>query len=243
MTTLEPRFERVPPIPEPPFDPTSLLVDGRSNWRLLSAAGLTGIVVSPCDGSLSLAISESASRRFTEASGSFGGLVPPSHVALTPDGSVILLDPRSRQLKRFDPCCCRFVDLPCSSTRPGGGAGISGILAVLPLAAIIYTWRIRGRDGRLASGTERQANCPAYVYPTAEPSRLGIPSPRPRACRTRASASREVPAMAARGGGVRSTALHLGPRSPERCDPSLHPVRPSGGGHHRARSSRTPRDR
>ena len=158
MTALEPRFERVPPIPEPPFDPTSLLIDDRSGWQVLSTAGLAGIVVSLCDGSLSLAVSESASRHFTEASGSFGGLVPPSHIALTPDGSVLLLDPVSRRLRRFDPCCCRFVDLPCSSKKPGGGARDlrhpGGIAVCGDQLYIADT----GRDGRLASGTSAGRN-------------------------------------------------------------------------------------
>jgi phage tail-like protein len=158
VIALEPRFDRVPRIPEPPFDPTSMLIDDRSGWNLESPAGLDGIEVSPCDGSLALGPSLQARRRFDEPSGSFGGLVPPSHVAVASDGSVFLLDRMSRRLKRFDPCCCRFVDLPCESKRPGGGARELRHPRAIGICGDRLYVVDTGRDGRLAAGTNPRRN-------------------------------------------------------------------------------------
>ena len=44
------------------------------------------------------------------------------HVAVAEDGSIYLLDRATVTLKRFDPCTCRFVDVPCFSRVRGGGA-------------------------------------------------------------------------------------------------------------------------
>jgi phage tail-like protein len=156
--TVIPQFDRVPPIPEPPFDPTSLLIDERSNWRLDSPASLVDVDVSRCDGSLSLSPSPLVRRTFTEPSGSFGGLVPPSNIAIAPGGGILLLNRTSRRLERFDPCCCEFVDLPCGSKKPGGGPRDlrhpGGIAVCGDRLYIADT----GRDGRLASGTNSRRN-------------------------------------------------------------------------------------
>lgn len=106
MTTLA----QLPPIPHPPHDPTSWLLNGRIGWRALelpSELQLTG------EQSLALALAPDSQRSLTEASGSFGGLIPPGYTALGPDGSIYLLDTQHAQLKRFDPCECRFVPVPC----------------------------------------------------------------------------------------------------------------------------------
>lgn len=96
-----------PPIPRPPNDPTSLLLDRRVGWR---AAELQQLIT---DRSLVMAPAPESQRLLTEQGGSFGGLRPPGNVALGPDGSIYLLDLENAQLKRFDPCECRFVTVPC----------------------------------------------------------------------------------------------------------------------------------
>src|SRR5579871_5824327 len=103
----------LPPIPQPPHDPRYLLLNPRVGWQpqVLTPSG--HVVVRPSDGALTLEMLPGAGRSLAEPSGSFGGLVPPSNVAVACDGSIFLLDPQSLQLKRFDPCCCKFVTVPC----------------------------------------------------------------------------------------------------------------------------------
>ena len=106
MTTLA----QLPPIPRPPHDPTSWLLNGRIGWRALELpSGLHLTDEQP----LALALAPDSQRSLTEASGSFGGLTPPGYTALGPDGSIYLLDTEHAQLKRFDPCECKFVPVPC----------------------------------------------------------------------------------------------------------------------------------
>jgi phage tail-like protein len=59
-------------------------------------------------------------RQLSESSGSFGGLTVPSNVALGPTGDVYLMDASTYQLKRFDPCECRFDVVPCFGGRGAG---------------------------------------------------------------------------------------------------------------------------
>ena len=95
----------LPPIPRPPHDPTSLLLNGRLGWSVLESVGVDAgeaIRLERFPGSL---------RALTEPSGSFGGLRPPANVALDDEGSVWLLD--GDVLKRFDPCECRFEEVAC----------------------------------------------------------------------------------------------------------------------------------
>jgi phage tail-like protein len=161
MIERPPRVARVPVIPEPPHDPTSLLIDSRTAWLAAEPDGFDGVVASPCDGSLTLAFSAEASRSFTESSGSFGGLSFPSNVALLPDGSLLLLDRSTLTLKRFDPCCCRFVDWPCTGGRrsfKGGGAREfrnPGGIAVCDTRLYVSD---TGRDGLLSTGTNPRRN-------------------------------------------------------------------------------------
>ena len=105
MTTLA----QLPPIPRPPHDPTSWLLNGRIGWRALELP--KGLQLTE-EQSLELAFAPESQRSLTEASGSFGGLIPPAYAALGPDGSIYLLDTQHAQLKRFDPCECRFVRVP-----------------------------------------------------------------------------------------------------------------------------------
>src|SRR6476619_4748788 len=102
--------ELLPPIPRPPHDPKFLLLNGRVGWR---EQQLTKAVVRPNDCELALEGLPGVGRSMLEASGSFGGLVAPSNVAVAGDGIVYLLDRATQELKRFDPCCCRFDAIPC----------------------------------------------------------------------------------------------------------------------------------
>ena len=107
---------RLLPVPAPPHDPTSWLLAGwigpapARGWQ---AAQLDAVRIDAASRQLVLAPAPEAARRLTEPSGSFGGRVPPRNVALTADGQVLLLDPATGAVLRFDPCRCAFVRLPC----------------------------------------------------------------------------------------------------------------------------------
>src|SRR5436305_12845571 len=105
----------LPPVPQPPHDPTWWRLDGRAGWR---ASLLKDVRVTPACCALALSPLPASLRRLEEASGSLGGLVPPSNVAPAADGSLFLLDAKAAELKRFDPCECRWAAVPCF-----GGAG------------------------------------------------------------------------------------------------------------------------
>ena len=97
---------RIPHIPAPPFEPTSLLLNQRTGWPADGSAW-DKVEAGP-DGVLRLAEDSSSLRQLTEPSGSLGGLVPPRNVALDDDGTIYLLDREQQRLKRFDRCACRF---------------------------------------------------------------------------------------------------------------------------------------
>jgi phage tail-like protein len=103
---------QLPPIPRPPHDPTSWLLNGRVGWRAMRLAPNEFHQLGE-EQSLLLALAPDSQRSLTEESGSFGGLTPPGNVALGPDGSIYLLDTQNAQLKRFDPCDCKFLPVPC----------------------------------------------------------------------------------------------------------------------------------
>src|SRR5437667_12821947 len=107
----------LPPIPQPPQDPTSWLLNARVGWR---SAGPPAVEQRFTDGALALAPEPESLPSLTDPSGSFGGLTLPTNMALGPDGSIFLLDQTTLQLKRFDPCACRFDVVPCFG---GSGAG------------------------------------------------------------------------------------------------------------------------
>ncbi|MCP4304303.1 MAG: hypothetical protein GY788_05375, partial [bacterium] len=121
----------LPPVPGPPQDPLSWLLDARTGWR---GARLDGVEVAPRDQSLALAPLAGSGRRLAEPGGGFGGLRLPSNVAAAPDGSLFLLDPQTGELKRFDPCRCRFEAVLCTAglgdqprqVLSPGGIGIRG---------------------------------------------------------------------------------------------------------------------
>ncbi len=109
-------FPYLPPVPEPPSDPTSLLLNAHVGWH---AQTLSGVELTACEGALVLSLRPEAQRAFTESSGSLGGLKTPSNVAIGPDCSIFLLDWQTVTLKRFDPCCCRFERVVCFGGRGG----------------------------------------------------------------------------------------------------------------------------
>jgi phage tail-like protein len=109
MTNAVPNpFWQLPPAPKPPNDPTWWLLNGRVGWQ---AAALDDVAIAGED--LGLLIIPGSGRLLTEASGSFGGLVLPGNAAQAADGSLYLLDAQAGQLKRFDPCDCRFQTVLC----------------------------------------------------------------------------------------------------------------------------------
>lgn len=109
---------RLLPAPAPPHDPYSVMLAGHIGpspsvgWRVRRT---TRIDLARGNGALVLSPAPAASRWLSEPSGSFGGLRPPSNVALTSTGDVLLLDAATGELRRFDPCACRFVTVPCAA--------------------------------------------------------------------------------------------------------------------------------
>src|SRR5215467_665564 len=109
MTSMRPNsFWQLPPAPNPPHDPTFLVLNGRVGWR---AAELDDVAIA--DDRLGLLIVSGSGRLLNEPSGSFGGLVLPGNSAGAGPGDLYLLDASTGQLKRFDPCDCRFNVVPC----------------------------------------------------------------------------------------------------------------------------------
>uniref|UniRef100_UPI0035CA0B24 phage tail protein n=1 Tax=uncultured Sphingomonas sp. TaxID=158754 RepID=UPI0035CA0B24 len=115
----------LPPPARPPHDPLSLRLGGDGGWP----AALIGSDTDSDGCALILPSAPGAARLLSEASGSLGGLVPPRNVAVDDAGFVWLLGARSGKLKRFDPCSCAFVTMPCTAgigkgaralTAPGG---------------------------------------------------------------------------------------------------------------------------
>lgn len=107
-------FALFPSPARPPHDPTWVDLDARRGWRAAAVAPVAALDVGD---ELRLAPSGTA-RRLDEPSGSFGGVVAPSTVAVAADCSIYLLDIVTRALRRFDRCECRFLTLPHT-----GGAG------------------------------------------------------------------------------------------------------------------------
>lgn len=128
------------PPPRPPHDPFHVLLDGRAGWRSDAHPALTQAVgPSPGSGGLALMRLPGSGFPLTDPFGSFGGLTWPSHVALLPGDALVLLDRGRGQLRRFDPCSCRFQDWPCLGgahadprrlLQPGGMASGCGRLYV-----------------------------------------------------------------------------------------------------------------
>lgn len=107
-------FLHLPPVPVPPYDPSSLLLNDHVGWQ---AQALDGVELTPCAGALTLSLRPEAQPSLVANSGSFGGLTAPANVALGPDCRVFLLDRRRLALKVFDPCRCCFERVPCLGGR------------------------------------------------------------------------------------------------------------------------------
>ena len=83
-----------------------------------ASLALNRVEESPADGSLGLSPTPGGGQPLTDAAGTFGGLQLPTGVATDNAGGIYLLDAASGKIKRFDPCECRFDEVPCT-----GGIG------------------------------------------------------------------------------------------------------------------------
>jgi phage tail-like protein len=107
----------LPVIPQPPDDPTWWLLNPRVGWH---TATVLNVGQAPVNSALALAPLPGSGRSLNEASGSFGGITLPLNVALGPDNNIYLLDTKTIELKRFDPCECLFKTVPCLGGKGKG---------------------------------------------------------------------------------------------------------------------------
>jgi phage tail-like protein len=120
LTTAQRAALHVGPASGLPHDPLALVLYAQAcaDPRAGFAAGqLDDVDVGACTRALTLLPSPSADRLLTENSGSFGGLVPPTNVAIAHDGNVYLVDRGRAVVKVFDPCDCAFKPMPCIVAR------------------------------------------------------------------------------------------------------------------------------
>lgn len=114
-------FELLPAIPRPPHDPLTLTLDGTRGWK---DHELKDVAIAARRGALTLAVT-AGGRALDEPSGSFGGLVPPSLVAVGEGCDVWLLDRKRSVLMKLDESACRFIDVPCFGEQ---GTGIRQLM-------------------------------------------------------------------------------------------------------------------
>jgi phage tail-like protein len=107
----------LPPVLKPPHDPLTLVLTGAGSLR---GETLDGVHLDSHTNRIVLDQARSVRRFLTEPSGTFGGLVLPTNVAMAADGSIYLLDRSTLTLKRFDPCECRFHPVPYFGGEGGG---------------------------------------------------------------------------------------------------------------------------
>ncbi|HEX4459534.1 MAG TPA: phage tail protein [Polyangia bacterium] len=105
----------LPPVPAPPHDPLSIVLDVRAGWR--SAGKPVDVEMSPLDCALALSPAPGGTAALADGAGTFGGLVLPDNAAFGPQHLLLLLDRQTTRLLRFDPCSCAFVKLPCIAGR------------------------------------------------------------------------------------------------------------------------------
>jgi len=99
----------LPPVQAPPHDPRALALGPRNGW---GEATFNGLHVDSLSCALTLDAAAARQRLLVESSGSFGGMAPPTNVAVTPAGDVFLVDRRQQRLLRYDACDCRFQRIP-----------------------------------------------------------------------------------------------------------------------------------
>lgn len=136
----------LPPVPRPPHDPLTLVLNGRLGWQALPGKppAVPAATIGPLGecGALALLPLPGSGRTLWEASGSFGGLALPRHLALASLGpcqqALLLFDARGRRLLRFDPCACAFTDTFCLRPQdprlPAGPATLAANCGRLYLA-------------------------------------------------------------------------------------------------------------
>lgn len=109
--------EFLPAASRPPHDPKRLPLNPDVGWRIAHA---DNIVTDVC-GHLQLDTKPELSRLLTEANGTLGGVLLPKQLAFTSSYGLLLLDQTNALLKKFDPCQCKFVTVPCTG---GVGSGV-----------------------------------------------------------------------------------------------------------------------
>lgn len=136
----------LPPVPRPPHDPLTLVLNGQLGWQALPGKppAVPAATIGPLGqcGALTLLPLPGSGRTLPEASGSFGGLVLPRHMALATLGpcqqALLLFDATGRRLLRFDPCACVFTDAFCLRPQdprlPSGPATLAASCGRLYLA-------------------------------------------------------------------------------------------------------------
>jgi phage tail-like protein len=101
----------LPPVPAPPHDPYSIVLDRRAGWRMSGA--VANVEISPLDNALVLGPAPGGSTPLADDAGTFGGLVLPDNAVFGPDCILLVLDRKRTRLLRFDTCDCTFVPLAC----------------------------------------------------------------------------------------------------------------------------------
>lgn len=157
----------LPPVPRPPHDPYTLLLDARVGWH--SLAGPPGTIApAPGDGAMTMRPLPGAGRGW--ADGSFGGFVLPPHLAWLGDEScdrtLALYDAVGHRLLKLDRCECGFVEWLClradDPRLPLTFGGMSSTcLAGAGRLALLDTQRRRVIVLNAATGALRGAWCPA----------------------------------------------------------------------------------
>ncbi len=109
----------LPPVARPPHDPLRQRLDRRAGWRGEPHPALTiGVAPAPDDGALALLPLPGSGPLLNDASGSFGGVTWPDHLAPLPGGGLVLLDRARGRLRLLDRCECKFRDWPCLGRDP-----------------------------------------------------------------------------------------------------------------------------
>lgn len=142
----------LPPVPAPPHDPYSIVLDWRAGWRMSGA--VTNLELSPLDNALALAPAPGGTAPLADVFGTFGGLVLPDNAVFGPDRILLVLDRKRTRLLRFDPCECVFEQLACIAGKgskprqlkdPGGMVAACGNLYICDTGnARVQVFGLRG---------------------------------------------------------------------------------------------------